>query len=188
MKHKSLLMPLLLILITPIAVPVLADVMIGGGVGAVLHEEGGPDLSSTGDLWSVFLEYRSESNVGARLELSWLDFPNNAAGFPKAPPASYGQYPPIVKPDIRLSGGSVRLLWFHGEDDWIDPYGSFSVGGFKISQEEFTQIVLLLGPGFGVRFGSGRPSIGFEVGMQMAVFEVATKFLVPIKAYAAIGL
>jgi len=187
-----MLSPLVLIAMVMPTVSASAGLLIGGGVGAVLHEQVYSDLSSSGSMKTVFLEYGSELRVGARLEIAWLEFPANSPDIPKSQPTSYGTFQSSDNssdnPAMQLAGGGVRLMWFHAESGWIQPYGSFSVGGYKIDQDEYKQIMILLGPGFGVRLGRGRPSIGFELDMQMAVFEEDTKFLVPIKAYASVRI
>jgi hypothetical protein len=188
MRNKALLAPLLTIAMLFPGVPAWAELLIGGGVGAVLHEYVYSDLSTSGGMKTVFLEYRTEQNVGVRLEVAWLEFPDNEPGIPKSPSSLYKTNLTQDKPSILLGGGGVRLMWYQSKDSWITPFGSFSVGGYKVDPEDYEQIMLLLGPGFGVRLGRGRPSIGFELDMQMAVFQEQTMFMVPIKAYAAVGL
>jgi len=162
---------------------------VGAGVGVILHEHVGGDVASlSGIMSTVFLEYRSDSTVGFRGEVSWMEFPENSPDIP--PPAgSFYRYRSTYEDhDIKLSGGSVRLMWFKDHGNWVVTFASFVVGGYKVRQDEYSQIMVLLGPGFGFRLGKGRPSIGIELDMQMAIFEDASMFMVPVKAYAMFSL
>ena len=189
MKLELLLAPLVL---TVMLAPSLAfgdALTVGVGVGAILHERVGGDVaSSSGIMSTVFLEYCSDSNVGVRGEVSWIEFPENSPDIP--PPAgSVYRYSSVFDDnDIKLSGGSVRLMWIKDHGSWVQTFGSFVIGGYKVRQEEYSQIMVLLGPGFGFRFGKGRPSAGVELDMQMAVFEDASMFMVPVKVYAMFRL
>lgn len=180
-------LPIALLVVVVTYVPstaVSSSLSIGAGVGAVLHEYVGTEIDSkSGVMRTLFLEYISEENVGVRGELSWIEFPNDSPDL--LPETGFvADYRSVSgEGDIGLSGVSFRLLWTGDHGKWVQTIGSFSVGGYKVKQEEHSQVAALLGPAFGARFGTGRPSAGVELDMQLAVFEDKNMFMVPLRIF-----
>jgi hypothetical protein len=169
---------------------IAGELSVGAGVGAILHGNAGGDVrSKSGVVNSGILEYVSDRNIGVRCEVSWIEFPENSAGIVPPPTGYWWRQPEVPgREDISLSGGTLRMMWFADHGRWVRSMGAFSVGGYKVDQDEYSQMMILIGPGFGARVGGRRIAAGAELDFQLAVFENRNILMVPVKAYALIRL